>query len=84
LRPQLVPGGCLALMMGDTTIRGDYIRVTRQLIAMLETGTRAFDLEKIVLRVPQYTEASRVASQRRSGERVGVTLNDFILIFRAV
>ena len=39
-------------------------------------------IEKIVLRVPKYTEASWSASQRRKSDKVGIQLNDFILIFR--
>ena len=78
---QLLTGGVLALMMGDTTIRGGYIDVTRQLLtAITETGT-PLRLDRVVLRVPQYTEASWVASQRRTGATIGVTLYDFILLF---
>jgi site-specific DNA-methyltransferase (cytosine-N4-specific) len=72
----------LALMMGDTFIRDEYVDVTRRVIsALAEAGSR-LALDRVVLRVPKYTEASWVASQRRRGDRVGVTLNDFILIFR--
>jgi hypothetical protein len=78
---QLEDGGVLALMMGDTIIRDTYIDVTRQLLRALEVGGTALHLERVVLRVPQYTEASWVASQRRTGDKVGVTLNDFILLF---
>jgi hypothetical protein len=78
---QLESGGVLALMMGDTIIRGTYIDVTRQLLRALDHRGVDLQLDRVVLRVPRYTEASWVASQRRTGDRVGVTLNDFILLF---
>lgn len=77
---QLEPGGVLALMMGDTFIRGSYIDVTRRLLRAIEARA-PLRLERVVLRVPQYTEASWVASQRRTGDRIGVTLCDFVLLF---
>jgi hypothetical protein len=81
---QLVPGGTLALMMGDTIIRGGYIDVTRQVLRAVERSDAGLRLDKAVLRVPQYTEASWVASQRRRGDAVGVTLNDFLLLFSKI
>ena len=78
---QLEEGGVLALMMGDTIIRDTYIDVTRQLLRAIEQAGARLHLDRVVLRVPQYTEASWVASQRRTGDKVGVTLNDFILLF---
>jgi hypothetical protein len=78
---QLEDGGVLALMMGDTIIREGYIDVTRQLLRAIEQAGAHLRLDRVVLRVPQYTEASWVASQRRTGDKVGVTLNDFILLF---
>jgi hypothetical protein len=79
---ELEDDAVLALMMGDTFIRGEYVDVTRRVLSELGAGSR-LTLDRIVLRVPKYTEASWVASQRRRGDRVGVTLNDFILIFRS-
>jgi hypothetical protein len=79
---QLEDGGVFALMMGDTIIRESYINVTRQLISAIKNLKTPLKLKRIVLRVPQYTEASWVASQRRTGDKVGVTLNDFILLFK--
>jgi hypothetical protein len=49
--------------------------------ALAGAGSR-LALDRVVLRVPKYTEASWVASQRRRSDRIGVTLNDFILILR--
>ena len=78
---QLENGGVLALMMGDTIIRDTYIDVTRQVLQAVARAGAQLTLDRVVLRVPQYTEASWVASQRRTGANVGVTLNDFILLF---
>jgi hypothetical protein len=79
---ELEDDAVLALMMGDTFIREEYVDVTRRVLTELGAGSR-LTLDRVVLRVPKYTEASWVASQRRRSDRVGVTLNDFILIFRA-
>jgi len=75
-------GGVIALMMGDTVIRGEYVHATRMVIEKLLHETPSLALDKLILRVPQHTEASWVASQRRKTKSVGVTLNDFILIFK--
>lgn len=78
---QLESRGVLSLMMGDTVIRDTYIDVTRQVLRAVEQAGAPLILDRVILRVPQYTEASWVASQRRTGDKVGVTLNDFILLF---
>lgn len=78
---QLEEGGVLALMMGDTVIRDTYIDVTRQLLLAVKDAGTPLRLNHVILRIPQFTEASWVASQRRTGDKVGVTLNDFILLF---
>jgi hypothetical protein len=78
---QLEPGGTLALMMGDTIIRGAYVDVTRRLLDAIAGAGAGLALRRVVLRVPRYTEASWVASQRRRGDKVGVALNDFVLLF---
>ncbi len=75
-------GGVIALMMGDTVIREEYVHATRMVIEGLAKENPTLILAKVVLRVPQHTEASWVASQRRKAKSVGVTLNDFILIFK--
>ncbi len=78
----LKPGGVMALMIGDTIIKGEYIPTTRSLLDRFLAGYPQIAVEKIVLRVPKYTEASWSASQRRKGDKVGIRLNDFIVIFR--
>lgn len=73
------PGGTLALMIGDTILGGDYIPVTTRLLEA--AGLESVSLAKVVVRVPMYTEASWVASQRRDSSRIGIRLHDFILVF---
>ena len=76
----LKPGGTLALMIGDSIIKGNYLPVTNTLINRIDISKYA--IEKIAVRVPKYTEASWVASQRRNSNDIGVSLNDFIVIIR--
>ena len=73
------PGGAVAVMIGDTTLRGDHIRIVRPL---LERAPTSLQLEKIVVRVPRHTEASWVTSQRRTSDSIGVRMFDYILLFR--
>lgn len=74
--------GRMGLMIGDTIIKGEYVPATKMTIdAFLSTNPNIV-IEKVVLRVPKYTEASWTTSQRRNTEKVGITLNDFIVIFR--
>lgn len=77
---EVAHGGHLALMIGDTTLRGTYIPTTSMLLSRMRRLPVTLDMA--ALRVPQFTEATWVASQRRTGVTVGVTLCDFVLIFR--
>lgn len=72
--------GVLALMIGDTVIKGKYIPVTNTLISRIDS--KKYKVEKIAIRVPRYTEASWVTSQRRKANGIGITINDFIIIIR--
>ncbi|MBL6818756.1 MAG: hypothetical protein ISQ60_00405 [Gammaproteobacteria bacterium] len=76
----LKKGGHLGFMMGDTVIKGQYIPVMKETLD--HAGIKKSDLISVALRVPKYTEASWAASQRRSAETVGITLNDFILVIK--
>ena len=76
------PGGLMGMMIGDTIIKGEYVPVTRKLIDRYLTAHPEISVEKVVLRVPKFTEASWTTSQRRTSEKVGVSLNDFIIVFR--
>lgn len=78
----LKPGGVMALMIGDTIIKGEYMQTTKLLLDRFLADNPQIGVEKIVLRVPRYTEASWSASQRRKRDKVGVRLNDFVVIFR--
>lgn len=71
--------GKLALMIGDTVIKGEYIPVTNLLLTKLKD---VYDVELSALRIPKYTEASWVASQRRKSNNVGVNLCDLIVILK--
>lgn len=73
------PGGTVALMIGDTILRGEHLPVTRRLLDRLAGSGLA--LRKIALRVPRHSEASWVASQRRDAGRLGVPLCDYVLVF---
>jgi hypothetical protein len=73
-------GGRVALMIGDATFRGEYLPLTRELV----DGARDFGLEPelVAVRVPKFTEASWVASQRRTKGRIGISLHDFVVVMR--
>ena len=78
----LKPGKILALMIGDTIMKGQHIRVTREIIDRLDKNL--FNVELIALRVPKYTEAAWVASQRRKANDIGITLYDYIVLLRRI
>ncbi len=75
----LEKGGRIALMIGDTVIKGQYIPVTHKLINRIKD---VFCVEKTALRIPKFTEASWAASQRRKGGAVGINLCDLIVILK--
>lgn len=76
----LKQGKILALMIGDTIMKGQHLRVTREIIDRLDK--ELFKVELIALRVPKYTEAAWVASQRRKANDIGITLYDYIVLLR--
>lgn len=76
----VIPEGYLALMIGDTMIRGEYIPVVRMLLSSISLTD--VKIKGIALRVPRHTEASWVTSQRRKSGNLGITLCDYILLFR--
>ena len=73
-------GGVLGLMIGDTVMKGQYIPVTKMLLENLDVSS--YKIEKVAVRVPKYTEATWVASQRRNANYVGINLSDYIIIIR--
>lgn len=74
--------GILAMMIGDTIMKGEYIPVTRMLLD--KTDLSDYKVETVAIRVPKYTEATWVASQRRDSNNIGITLYDYIIVFRRV
>ena len=78
----LLPDGVMGLMIGDTIIKGEYIQATKMLLDKFLADNPSITVEKVVLRVPKYTEASWTTSQRRTSDKVVVSLNDFIIVFR--
>ncbi len=68
-------------MVGDTRIHGKRICTTR---LVLETIGDLLAPFKIAVRTPRFTEASWAASQRRTGQHVGVAVADFVVLLRAV
>ena len=73
-------GGVLGLMIGDTIMKGQHIQVTKMLLDKLDS--EKYTIETIALRVPKYTEATWVASQRRKSNDVGITLYDYLIMIR--
>ena len=66
------------LMMGDAVIKEKRLNTT----ALLLQNLKKFDIEKIIVRIPKYTEASYAASQRRSKQKVGVNIPDHVVILK--
>lgn len=78
----LETNGVLAMMIGDTIMKGEYIPVTRMLLD--KTDLSNYKVETVAIRVPKYTEATWVASQRRDSNNIGITLYDYIIVIRRV
>ena len=76
----LMPGGVLGLMIGDTIMKCEYIQVTKALMEKLDF--EKYEISKVAIRVPKYTEATWVASQRRDSNNIGITLSDYIVLIR--
>lgn len=73
-------GGVLGLMIGDTIMKDQYIPVTKMLLENLDASS--YKIEKVAIRVPKYTEATWVASQRRNANHIGINLSDYIIVIR--
>lgn len=69
----------LAIMIGDALMKDKHMTVTREIIDLV---SEHFEVERTVLRIPKYTEASWATSQRRVSGSLGVTMFDFILTLR--
>lgn len=80
----LVPGGWCVLMIGDTYLRGERLNTTARVVGRVLQDGGKFQLGKIIIRHPKYTEASYAAGQRRTGKDIGVKLPDHIIVMRKV
>jgi site-specific DNA-methyltransferase (cytosine-N4-specific) len=78
----LVPGGWCVLMIGDTFLRGERINTTSHVLNRIAGDSLCFQLNKIIIRHPKYTEASYAAAQRRTAKNIGVKLPDHIVVMR--
>ena len=68
------------MMIGDALIKSNHVEVTSKII---EKVTHIFEVEKTIVRIPKYTEATWASSQRRNSADLGVPMYDFLVIFRA-
>ena len=66
------------LMMGDAVIKNTRVNTTSLLLKNLTK----FEVEKIIVRIPKFTEASYSAGQRRKKEQVGVNIPDHLIVLR--
>lgn len=73
-------GGVVAMMIGDALMQGQHVDVTSQILTKVADS---FHVEKTVVRIPKFTEATWASSQRRGKSDLGVTMCDFIIILRA-
>ena len=82
ITPIIKVGSIFAIMIGDTVMKGNYVPVTKMLLDKIDI-TR-LKPELIAIRVPKYTEASWVTSQRRKSDNVGISLYDYIIVLRRI
>ncbi|MDG6919652.1 MAG: hypothetical protein JRN62_09515 [Nitrososphaerota archaeon] len=68
------------LLVGDTVIQGEHIPVTSRLLRSIPA--KAYEVERLLIRIPKYTEASYSAAQRRDKSKVGVKMPDHLLVLR--
>lgn len=80
----LVRGGRCVLMIGDTFLRDERINTTSRVLNRIAEDRLGFQLEKIIIRHPKYTEASYAATQRRSAKKIGIKLPDHIVVLRKI
>jgi hypothetical protein len=78
----IVPSGWCVLMIGDTFLRGERINTTSHVLNRIATESPDFQLDKIIIRHPKYTEASYAAAQRRTAKNIGIKLPDHIVVMR--
>jgi len=82
ITPIIKVGSIFAIMIGDTVMKGNYVPVIKMLLDKIDI-TR-LKPELIAIRVPKYTEAAWVTSQRRNSDNVGISLYDYIIVLRRI
>lgn len=75
---ELIDGGKIALMIGDTEIRTEYVQTVRSVLEVLER--RGWVIERLWVRVPRHTEASYKTAQRRVTDSLGPRFKDFVAV----
>jgi hypothetical protein len=80
IRQYVEPNGTVAMMIGDALMKGHHVDVTSQIISKV---SNIFKVQKTILRIPKFTEATWASSQRRNSTELGVTMYDYIIVFRA-
>ena len=66
------------LMIGDAVIKNTRVNTTSSLLKKVN----GFEVEKIIVRIPKFTEASYAAAQRRSKSDVGINMPDHLVILK--
>ena len=66
------------LMIGDAVIKNTRVNTT----SLLLKKVNGFEVEKIIVRIPKFTEASYAAAQRRTKSDVGVNIPDHLVILK--
>jgi len=78
----LAPRCSCVLLVGDTVIKNRRVNTTSRLLRMI--SDLPLQINRIVVRVPKYTEASYATAQRRDRQEVGVKLADHLVIFQKI
>ena len=66
------------LMIGDAVIKNTRVNTTSSLLKKVN----GFEVEKIIVRIPKFTEASYAAAQRRSKSDVGINMPDHLVVLK--
>jgi tRNA G10 N-methylase Trm11 len=78
----LAPKCYCVLMIGDAIIKGERVPTTALVLDSLDSSD--FQIDKIIVRIPKYTEASYAAAQRRKKAKVGIKLPDHLVLLKKV
>jgi len=72
----------LVLMIGDALLKKRRVNITSMLLRGLQ-GAK-IQPQRIIVRIPQYTAATYMTSQRRVKSEVGVKTPDHLIVFKKV